>query len=530
LNRILRVFRFLVVGVWSDNRGPLRRLSSSSLFIFLFSLILVSLPSQGGDAVKEPIVVASKNFGESYLLSEMLSQLLESEGYEVERKFGLGGTLVCYEALKNGEVDVYPEYSGTLSRVILKVDDTAPTEERLNQLLLNEPMSVLDSFGFNNTYAIALKESLAIELKLTKVSQLAAHQNLRVAFGLEFLNRADGWPGLSALYALSQEPIGIEHGLAYQAIDDGKVDVTDAYSTDGDLARYELTTLIDDRKYFPQYIGLPFVRNELPAEVKKLLNRLAGKFDDALMRQLNAQVVVEGKTFSAVANDFLVAQNMTTVKSEDDGMLSFLPDSLLENTLTHLKLTSIALALGCLVGFPLGILVFRSRTLSRVVVYVAGLMQTVPSIALLALMIPLFGIGQVPAIIALFMYSLLPILRNTITALLTINPLLKSIAEAIGLTRFQQLRYVLVPMAVPTILAGVKTAAVISIGTATLAAFIGAGGLGEPIVTGLALNSTELILQGAIPAAGLAILVELLFEGIEKLLVKPHMLQNQLPE
>jgi osmoprotectant transport system permease protein len=530
LKRNLRVFVSFIAGLLFDDQEQPWRFGSAIFTLVIFSLILISLPSRGSDAAKRPIIVASKNFSESYLLSEMLSQLLESEGYEVERKFGLGGTLVCYEALKNGEIDVYPEYSGTLSRVILKVDDAAPSVERLNQLLVNAPMSVLDSFGFNNTYAIALKESLAIELQLTKVSQLAAHQNLRVAFGLEFLNRADGWPGLSALYALSQEPIGIEHGLAYQAIDDGKVDVTEAYSTDGDLARYKLTTLIDDRKYFPQYIGLPFVRNELSIQVKLILNRLSGKFDDALMRELNAQVVVEGKTFSTVANEYLVAQNLTTAISDDDGMLSFLPDSLLENTLTHLKLTSIALALGCLVGFPLGILVFRSRTLSRVVVYVAGLMQTVPSIALLALMIPLFGIGQVPAIIALFMYSLLPILRNTITALLTINPLLKSIAEAIGLTRFQQLRYVLVPMAAPTILAGVKTAAVISIGTATLAAFIGAGGLGEPIVTGLALNSTELILQGAIPAAGLAILVELLFEGIEKLLVKPHMLQNQLPE
>ena len=145
-------------------------------------------------------------------------------------------------------------------------------------------------------------------------------------------------------------------------------------------------------------------------------------------------------------------------------------------------------------------------------------------------MIPLFGIGERPAIIALFLYSLLPILRNTITALVTIDPLLKRVAEAIGLTRWEQLRHVLLPMALPYILAGVRTAAIISIGTATLAAFIGAGGLGEPIVTGLALNDTNLILQGAIPAAGLAILVELFFELLERLLVKPHMLAGQLPK
>ena len=500
---------------------------------FVFPLLMtLGLFSVVAAADKQTVVVASKNFNESYLLSEMLSQMLEAEGYEVERKYGLGGTLVCYEALRNGEVDLYPEYSGTLGRAILKVSDSSPSTERLNQLLDESPLEVLDSFGFNNTYAIALKDSLAKRLKLERVSQLSEQTELRVAFGLEFLNREDGWPGLSALYGLTQNPTGIEHGLAYQAIDDGKIDIPDAYSTDGDLLRYKLTTLIDDRQYFPQYIGMPFVRKELPQEVKAVVNQLAGKIDDQLMRDLNASVVIDGKSFAEVASQFLVESKITTrdiaPNTGGKGLMDLIPESLLENTLVHLKLTSIALALGCLVGFPLGILVFRSATLSRIVVYVAGLMQTVPSIALLALMIPLFGIGQVPAVIALFLYSLLPILRNTITALLTIDPLLKSIAEAIGLTRYQQLRHVLVPMAAPTILAGVKTAAVISIGTATLAAFIGAGGLGEPIVTGLALNSTELILQGAIPAALLAIFVELLFEGLEKLLVKPHMLQNQL--
>ena len=137
---------------------------------------------------------------------------------------------------------------------------------------------------------------------------------------------------------------------------------------------------------------------------------------------------------------------------------------------------------------------------------------------------------MLPAIVALFLYSLLPILRNTVTALVTIDPVLKRVAEAIGLTRREQLRHVLLPMALPNILAGIRTAAVISIGTATLAAFIGAGGLGEPIVTGLALNDTGLILQGALPAAGLAILVELFFELLERLLVKPHMLTGRLPE
>ena len=153
-------------------------------------------------------------------------------------------------------------------------------------------------------------------------------------------------------------------------------------------------------------------------------------------------------------------------------------------------------------------------------------MQTVPSIALLALMIPIFGIGEVPAIVALFLYSILPIVRNTITGLRSIDPVLKKVVVSIGLDQRQQMYRILIPLAMPAILSGIKTAAVISIGTATLAAFIGAGGLGEPIVTGLALNDVNLILQGAIPAAILAILVEFLFSLLERLILKPHMRQG----
>ena len=244
------------------------------------------------------------------------------------------------------------------------------------------------------------------------------------------------------------------------------------------------------------------------------------------MRRLNARIAIDKKNFSEVADEFLSSEQLSETVARKDPFWGTLG----RNTLIHLKLTAIALALGCLFGLPLAILVYRSRNLSRVMVYVAGLMQTIPSIALLALMIPLFGIGQLPAIIALFLYSILPILRNTITALVTIDPLLKRVAEAIGLTRAQQLRYVLMPLALPNVLAGIKTAAIISIGTATLAAFIGAGGLGEPIVTGLALNDTKLILQGAIPAAMLAVVVELLFELLERVLVKEHMLLGQLPQ
>jgi osmoprotectant transport system permease protein len=199
------------------------------------------------------------------------------------------------------------------------------------------------------------------------------------------------------------------------------------------------------------------------------------------------------------------------------------------NTLRHLQLTATALAAAIVVGLITGIVVHRSKSISRIVLYLAGLLQTIPSIALLALMIPLFGIGFVPAIVALFLYSLLPILRNTVTALITIDPLLRRVAEGMGLTPLQQIRHVLLPLALPNVLAGVRVATVICIGTATLAAFIGAGGLGDPIVTGLALNDVNLILQGAVPAAALALITEIAFELLERVLVPPHMVASKLP-
>ncbi|HKI74280.1 MAG TPA: glycine betaine ABC transporter substrate-binding protein [Pseudomonadales bacterium] len=490
-----------------------------ALLVLLFASFTVT-------AAERAIVVASKHFNENYVLAEIMAELLEGHGYKVDRRYNLGGTLICFKALQGGEIDVYPEYTGTIGQAILKIDDPAPGEAKLNRLLSPYGVSVLPSFGFNNTYAIAMKQTLAKKLGVRNVSDLARHPELKMAFSHEFMDRKDGWPGLSRVYGLKGHPEGIEHGLAYQAIHQGKIDVTDAYSTDADIARYHLASLTDDKHYFPQYYALPIVSDDMPAGAKRVLSLLAGRIDEDKMRELNAEVVVHGKTFAQVASQFLTEEGL--VKSGGGG--SRLWHSIAINTVRHLKLTAIALVLGCLIGLPLGVLVFRSPGISRLVVYIAGLMQTIPSIALLALMIPLFGIGQVPAIIALFLYSILPILRNTITALITIDPLLKRISEAIGLTRIQQLRYVLIPMAMPTVLAGVKTAAIISIGTATLAAFIGAGGLGEPIVTGLALNNTNLILQGAIPAACLAIIAELMFEGLERLIVKPHMRAATLPE
>lgn len=486
-----------------------------SILAAILLLVLIT-PTEADD---NHVVVGSKNFTESYLLAEIMAQALESGGFSVERRLGFGGTKICYEALRNGEIDLYPEYTGTIQQVVLKTGKTLDLNQT-NTALNAEGLRILQPLGFNNTYALAITEELAARLKIERISDLARHAQLRAGFSHEFLNRPDGWPRLVEAYELNMPVTGIEHGLAYQAIDIGEIDVTDAYSTDGDLTRYELRILEDDRTVFPVYLGVPFIRDELNPRAVEILENLAGTLTDETMRQWNAEIVVAGLTIQEVAGRFLasVGQN-----SESTAPRRKLSAKLLRNTGRHLELTFSALILACIIGTALAIIVYRSATWSGIVVYVAGLLQTIPSIALLALMIPLLGVGVLPAITALFLYSLLPIVRSAVTALTTVDPVYREVAKAMGLTQGQQLRHVLIPLAAPHILAGIRTAAVISIGTATLAAFIGAGGLGEPIVTGLALNDTNLILQGAIPAALLAIFAELAFSGLERLLIPAHL-------
>lgn len=466
----------------------------------------------------QTVRIGSKNFSESYLLAEMAAQLLEQRGLTVERRFGLGGTLICFEALTRGEIDLYVEYTGTLTQAILGMPPQMELAA-LRDALRPMGLRLLEPLGFDNTYAIVVKTELAKTRGLRSIGDLARYPELEVVVSHEFLQRDDGWPGLAAAYGLPAAVSGIEHGLAYQALDDGAIDATDAYSTDGELQRYRLTTLVDDRGYFPSYLAAPLIRADLPPAAVQALHALGGRLDDQRMQALNAAVVFEGRSFAEVAAAFLAAEGLAADRDHE----GFAWSALAGNTLQHLKLTALALGSAVIAGVALSLAVFRRPLLSRALLYACGLLQTVPSIALLALMIPLFGIGVLPAIVALFLYSLLPIVRNTVTALTTLDPTLCRVALAMGMTDREQLRWIYVPLALPSMLAGIRTAAVISIGTATLAAFIGAGGLGDPIVTGLALNDVGLILQGAVPAALLAVVTELLFEGVERLLLPGHL-------
>lgn len=472
----------------------------------------------------QTIRVGAKHFNESYILAEVIAQLLESNGFKVEKNYNLGGTLVCFESLKNNQIDVYPEYTGTISEAILKLTDKPGIFDLNEKLKKEHGLEISGSFGFNNTYAFAVKKKTAEKYDLVNISDLKAHPEIKAAMSYEFIKRKDGWENLAELYNININPVGIDHGLAYQSLDEGKIELTDVYSTDGEISKYDLVILNDDKKYFPQYMGVPFMRQAIDPKAKELIRLLGNTISDSLMSAMNSKVLYENKSFGEVANEFLKTNNL--IGSGVEYKKTSAADEILQKTLRHLQITFISLILAILIAFPVGVSLSAVPVISKPVLYIAGLLQTIPSIALLAIMIPLFGIGIVPAVAALFLYALLPILRNTVTGIYSVDPVIKKVASGMGLTTWLRLRYIEIPMAMPAIFAGIKTAAVINIGTATLAAFIGAGGLGEFIVTGLALNDTSLILKGAIPAACLAILVEFLFEILEQLLIPKHLKQK----
>jgi osmoprotectant transport system permease protein len=383
--------------------------------------------------------------------------------------------------------------------------------------------------GFSNSYALAMLESRAAELGITRVSDLAAHPRLIVALSQEFLNRKDGWPALKRAYRLPfPEARGLDHGLAYEALAGGRVDVMDVYSTDAKIVRFRLRVLLDDRKFFPAYDAILIYRADFPAVFPRswrALQDLQGRISAEKMTAMNAAAELSAVPFATIAQDFLAAGPAVAeaMQRERRSFLQALfgPD-LWGLTVQHLVLVLVALALGVALGVPLGIWANRAPHARGWILGGAGVLQTVPALALLAFMIAaLDRIGTVPAILALFLYSLLPIVRNTESGLAGVPRSLKDAALALGLDRGATLRLIELPLAARTMLAGIKTAAVISIGTATIAAFVGAGGYGERIVAGLAVNDHVLLLAGAVPAAAMAIAAEGVFSALDRLLLPP---------
>jgi osmoprotectant transport system permease protein len=472
------------------------------MFAVLAAVVLLVAAPVAAAADAAPLVVGSKRFTESYILGEVLVQAAAASGAHAVHKPGLGNTAILREALARGAIDVYPEYTGTIAREILG------TEERLDLAALNERLAARGlqagvPLGFSDGYALGVRKEVAEREGLRRISDLAGHGALRFGLSHEFIGRRDGWPGLAAAYGLGATPRGLDHGLAYEALAAGEVDVIDLYTTDAKIARYAITVLEDDRKYFPRYDAVLLYRAQVPADhpaAWRAVQALAGRIDEKTMIGLNARAELDGRDFATVAREFLGGGEG---KGRTLASALFAPDSarLLGQ---HVALVAVSVAFAIVLGVPLGVFAARHARMGQ------------------AVLLALTGtIGLRPAVIALFLYALLPIVRNTHTGITGVRPGMREAAQALGLERREILVHIELPLAWPTILAGVKTAAVINVGTATIAAFIGAGGFGERIAQGLALNDNTMLLAGALPAAALALAVHIGFEWIEGRSARP---------
>jgi len=464
------------------------------------------------------IKIGSKKFTESVILGEIVTHLIKSTGEDPIYLRELGGTRVLWNALVKGEIDIYPEYTGTISEEIM-AGEGVHSEEEISQALTRHGIKMTKALGFNNTYAIGMKKQVAEELKIQKISDLRHYPNLKFGFGNEFMDRGDGWPALRKTYNLPQENVrGLDHDLAYRGLEKGTIQAIDIYSTDAKIKYYDLRILEDDLNHFPLYNAVILYRSDLEERVPHVvtvLKKLESIIHESEMIKMNSRANLEMVPENQIASDFLLENLSLETESYEETAIG----RLLRHTWEHLLLVVISLSAAIIISIPLGIISAKLPRLGQVVLGIVGIIQTIPSLALLVFMIPLMGIGGPPAIVALFLYSLLPIVRNTYTGLHDIRPQVRESAEALGLPPGARLRLVELPMASRSILAGIKTSAVINIGTATLGALIGAGGYGQLILTGIRLDNISLILQGAVPSAILALIAQGCFEALEKFFV-----------
>jgi osmoprotectant transport system permease protein len=461
----------------------------------------------------KPIVVGSKKFTESYVLGGIAKTVLERAGFAVQERAGMGGTIILWQALSGGQIDVYPEYTGTIGEEILKTKQPL-SEDKMRRALAGFGIGMSVNLGFNNTYALVMRRTEAVRLGIHAISDLDRHPELKVGLTHEFLDRQDGWRPLASAYGLTTPNVsGIDHAIGYAALANGSIDVKDAYSTDAKIQENDLAVLRDDLHFFPEYKAVFLYRLELDPRAITALNHF-GQIDQEKMTSLNA-AAERSKDYAYAASLYFHSGPNDAAPRRDLG------PKLVRWISRHLQLAGISLLLSVLLGLPLGIVASRGGALGQAILAAVGMIQTIPSLALLALLVPVpfLGISATTAIVALFLYGLLPIVRNTATGLQDIPPALRDSAIALGLEPGARLRKIYLPLASRTILAGIKTSAVINIGTATLAALIGAGGLGEPILSGLNLNDHATILEGAIPAALLALLVQGLFDLLDRFLI-----------
>src|SRR5437016_1190185 len=248
------------------------------------ALILFPFVSFASD---NSVTIGSKKFTESYVLGEIAKRTLNDAGIPAEHRQGMGGTIILWQALRGRQIDAYPEYTGTIEQEVLKAERQLSIND-IRDALAKFGVGMTESLGFNNTYALVMRRSEAQRLGLRTITDLQKHPELKIGVTHEFLARQDGWQPLAARYRLTpQSVIGIDHALGYAALQNGSIDVKDAYSTDAKIAEYDLVVLEDDVGFFPKYEAVFLFRASMRKDAIAALRKLGGTLDEARMIQLN---------------------------------------------------------------------------------------------------------------------------------------------------------------------------------------------------------------------------------------------------
>ena len=301
---------------FANNREPFMRTS----FTRLLKLILIACAALTASTAlaQQPVRVGSKNFTEQFILAELYAQALEAAGIKVERKINLGGTLIAYKALEEGQIDFYPEYTGTMLLAVLKLptmSDRKAVYDKVKAAYAAKGLTLLNEAPVNNTYNMVVRPETAAQYHLETLSDLAkVADQLKLGAGPEFRDREDGLPGLKAKYGIVfKEDVQMAIGLRYQAIAGKQIDVVNGYSTDGMISALKLKRLKDDKNLWPPYYVVPVVRNEaLTANPKMadVLNRVSATLDESVMAEMNYKVDGEKMEPRDVAHDFLKAKGI----------------------------------------------------------------------------------------------------------------------------------------------------------------------------------------------------------------------------
>src|SRR5215471_3336244 len=350
----------------SGNQEPRRHLRGSfflTSWVPDFLLILSCLPVfliHSSSAAE--VVIGSKKFTESYVLGEIAKRTLTDAAIPAEHRQGMGGTIILWEALRRGQIDAYPEYTGTIATEILKSNSRVSLDQ-IRDSLEKLGVGVTAPLGFNNTYALVMRRSEAQRLGIRTISDLQKYPGLKFGLTHEFLGRQDGWRPLRQRYGLSQQDIiGIDHALGYSALAKGSIDVKDAYSTDAKIEENDLIVLEDDLHFFPKYEAVFLFRPSTRADAIAALRHLEGTLDETRMIRLNAEAERTKNYARAADLYFNVGAASAPRWSGRSGRSHFddsFPRKLARWTLRHLQLAGFSLLLSIIIGIPLGIVASR---------------------------------------------------------------------------------------------------------------------------------------------------------------------------